>query len=395
MHPRASRPLNIREIQSVTMRSLIASATRWVMAARSHQWGAGVALVLVIGGVVAALVATLTGGGSEPVARPPAPSVTPTTPPPSPTTSAAKPSPSKSATPAPAPKPPTINPLTGGKPSNNKVIAVKVDDTSGARPQVGLNYADIVYIEQVEGGLTRLVAVFNSRLPNRVGPVRSTRNDDPEIVRQFGSVIYVASGGDHVEYRPLDRSSLRPVINDRGGPGFSRDPSRPVPLNLFSNLQTVAKNVKGPKATDIGLHWSAKITNPNRAGGVVNTRVGGTAVQFRWNHTMHRYVRYYQGHIDKLANGSAVRTPNVVVQFVRGNVFPEDIDPAGNPAWYQHTVGKGNVVVFRDGRRISGRWSRPRAVSGTELVDQHGKPISLAPGGAWFVLVNNGTSLAG
>jgi hypothetical protein len=84
----------------------------------------------------------------------------------------------------------------------------------------------------------------------------------------------------------------------------------------------------------------------------------------------------------------------VIVQFVKGNVYSLDIDPAGNPAWYQHTVGSGRVVVFRDGRRIVGTWSRPHPSMGTRLVDAHGKPIALAPGGAWFVLVNDGTPLS-
>lgn len=274
------------------------------------------------------------------------------------------------------------------------MIAVKIDDTSGARPQVGLNQADIVYIEQVEGGLTRLVAVFNSHLPTRVGPVRSTRNDDPEIVAQYGPIIYVASGGDHIEYRPMDRSNLQSVINDRGGPGFSRDPNRPIPLNLFADLALIAKKVKGPQAKSIGLQWSTKITNPARSGTVVNTRVGGTPVVFRWSPATHRYVRYFEGHPDRLANGQPVSTANVIVQFVPGHVFPADIDPAGNPAWYQRTVGSGRVVVFRGGRSIDGRWTRPRAADGTRLVDTHGKPITLTPGGSWVVLVNNGTPLS-
>lgn len=291
-------------------------------------------------------------------------------------------------------RPPGVNPFTGLRTSNNPVIAVKIDDTGGGRPQVGLDRADIVYIAQVEGGLTRLVAVFNTHLPTRVGPVRSTRNDDPEIVAQYGPIIYVASGGDRVEYQPLDRSDLHSVINDRGGPGFSRDSNRTQPLNLFVNLVTVARKVHGARARSIGLHWSTQLTNTAQPGIVVDTKVGATPVVFRWKQDIHRYLRYVDGHIDKLADGSAVNTPNVIVQFVRGNVFPADIDPAGNPAWYQHTVGSGRVVVFRDGQRIEGRWRRPSTADGTQLTDQHGKPITLTPGGAWVVLVNTGTPIA-
>lgn len=342
--------------------------------------------VVVIGGVIALVAALLSGGGSRPVAR------VRSAPPPVPSTPATSSSPKHK--PKPKPKPPAINPLTGLKPSRHKVIAVKIDDTAGARPQVGLDRADIVYIEQVEGGLTRLVAIFNSHLPDRVGPVRSTRNDDPQIVAQYGPIIYVCSGGDHIEYRPLNRSKLHAVVNDRGGPGFSRSGNRPIPLNLFANLNRISKKVKGPRAKSIGLHWSSKVTNPSRRGTVVRTHVGGTPVVFHYNRHTNKYVRYFDGHVDRLGDGHPASTRNVVVQFVHGHPFRADIDPAGNPGWYQRTMGSGHVVVFRNGRRIAGRWSRPRAANGTKLVDKHGKPISLARGGAWFVLVNDGTALA-
>jgi hypothetical protein len=357
------------------------------MASRSRQRGAGIGAVLVIAGVIALVVALLTsGGGAQPVA---APSSTP--PPPPPTSSSPAPKP----TPKPKPKPPAVNPLNGLRPSRNEVIAVKIEDTAEARPQVGLNLADIVYIEQVEGGLTRLVAVFDSTLPTRVGPVRSTRNDDPEIMAQYGPVIYVASGGSPEEYKPLRRSNLHAVINDHGGPGFSRDPNRPIPHNLFADLAYIAKKVRGPQARSIGLQWSWKITNPSGPGQLVSTTVGGTPVVFRWDGREHRYIRYFYGRPDVLSSGRPVSTRNVIVQFVHGHVFPADIDPAGNPAWYQSTVGSGRVVVFRDGRRIAGHWRRASPTDGTSLVDGRGKPITLAPGGAWFVLVNDGTALAG
>jgi hypothetical protein len=291
------------------------------------------------------------------------------------------------------PQAPAVNPLTGGKPSSNPVVAVKIEDTAEARPQVGLDQADIVFVEQVEGGLTRLLAVFDSRLP-RVEPIRSTRNDDPEIALAFGPIIYVASGGSKREYIPLDRSPLRQVINDRGGPGFFRDGNRSVPHNLGANLAFIAKKVKGPKARSIGLSWSAKVANASTPGTVVSTHVGSTPVVFRWNASERRYDRYYGGAPDHVASGHRISTPNVIVLFVRGESYPLDIDPAGNPAWYQHTVGSGRVVVFRNGRRIEGHWSRPHPSKPYRLVDTHGRPIRLAPGGAWFVLVNNGTPLA-
>lgn len=173
------------------------------------------------------------------------------------------------------PKPPAVNPLTGGTVSQNPVVAVKIEDTAAGRPQVGIDKADIVYIEQAEGGLTRLLAVYNTNLPT-AEPVRSTRAGDPELASQFGPIVYVASGGSHPELAPLDQSKLRSDINDRGGPGFSRDSSRPVPNNLRADLAAIAAKLKGPKAKDIGLVWSSQlVTAGSRPATSVHTRVGG------------------------------------------------------------------------------------------------------------------------
>jgi hypothetical protein len=76
-----------------------------------------------------------------------------------------------------------------------EVYGVKIDDTATARPQLGISSADIVYVEQVEGGLTRLLAVFGSTLPAQVGPLRSVRASDTQILAQYGPVGLAFSGG--------------------------------------------------------------------------------------------------------------------------------------------------------------------------------------------------------
>jgi hypothetical protein len=290
--------------------------------------------------------------------------------------------------------PPAVNPLTGETPSDNPVVAVKIEDTALGRPQVGVDKADIVYVEQVEGGLTRLMAVFNSTLPT-VEPVRSTRPSDPELALQFGHIIFVASGGSPAGIAPLDKSPLRAVINDRGGPGFNRDPNRSAPENLRASLARIAAKIKGPKAKSIGLVWSTRLTAaPTRPGRSVGTRVGGTPVNFKWNQKLRRYERVIDGQVQHAGDGNVVATPNVIVQFCHINVYAKDRDVLGNPAQYTHTIGHGRAVVFRNGRRIEGTWSRQAVGDGTTLSSTDGKAITLAPGGAWFVLVATNAPLA-
>ena len=308
------------------------------------------------------------------------------TPTPTPTTSTASSSP--------APLPPAVNPLNGmGKPSANPVVAVKIDDTENGRPQRNIDYANIVYIEQVEGGLTRLLAIYNSTLPV-VEAVRSTRASDPELVQQYGPIAYVASGGGGNPLEVLDHSTLKSAINDRGGPGFSRDPNRPAPYNLVSDLSVAGKVLKGPKAKSIGLVWSAAydLTKAPSAP-TVQTTVGSTPVRFDWSAALGRYVRVIDGARQVSADGLPIATPNVIVQFCSVTSYPQDVDVMGNPSQYTHTVGKGKTVVFRNGHRIDGTWSRPTVASGTVFADKAGKPIPLAPGGVWIVLVATNTAL--
>jgi hypothetical protein len=343
-----------------------------------------VALALAAAGTVGGLAAASTKAPEAAPSTTPAPSTTATTPRPTPTKSK----------PRPRPKP-AVNPLTGvGRVPKGAVVAVKIDDTGNGRPQRGVDQADIVYVEQAEGGLTRLVAVFATRKPV-VEAVRSVRTSDPELLSQYGRITLVASGGGGDSLPTLDRSILHSVINDRGGPGFGRDGSRPVPYNLTSNLAVVSAASHGAPAKSIGFTWLARPKAvPWRPAARVDTQVGSTPVNFRWSGRLNRYVRYIGGVAQTAADGRPIATPNVIVQYCQVTVHPGDVDVVGNPAKYTHSIGHGRVAVFRNGRRIDGTWTRASGPSGTVLRDSRRQPIPLAPGGAWVVLVANGAPLS-
>ena len=296
--------------------------------------------------------------------------------------------------PKPKPKPAAVNPLTGGKPITGRVIAVKIDDTDNGRPPVGLDHADVVYIEQVEGGLTRLLAVFYTHTPPTIGPVRSVRSNDPEILAQYGAIGFVASGGGGDSLPTLDASPLKSDINDRNGPGFFRDGARTMPYDLMLNTSEVPS--LGKQAQSIGWTWNkatAQLTGTPTASSL-HTVIGGTAVDFAWDAQSGRYYRIVDGSPQHAADGVLLTTPNVIVQFCVGYTNPRDVDVAGNPGHFTKTVGSGKVVVYRNGRKVTGTWSRPTAKAGTVLKDAHGHVIALNPGGAWVLLVTNGTPLS-
>ncbi|MEO9237515.1 MAG: DUF3048 domain-containing protein, partial [Jatrophihabitantaceae bacterium] len=324
----------------------------------------------------------LSGGSSKKSAAPPPPTTSSASPTPTPT-------PTKSVTP---PPPAPVNPLTGvGKPPAGPVLAVKIDDTESGRPPVGLDKADVIYIEQAEGGLTRMVAVFGTH-KTVVEAVRSVRASDAELLSQYGPITLVASGGGGDSLTTLDHSIVKGVINDRGGPGFFRDSNRPAPYNLASNLAQVAAAVKSGGSKNIGFSFSASDSRlaTARTANSINTVVGGTPVTFVWNPALHRYVRTINGSLLRAADGSPIATPNVLVQLCQVTVNPNDIDVTGNPSQFTHSVGSGRVVLFRNGKRIEGKWSRASARSPTRFTDLAGKPLQLALGGAIVVLATAG-----
>ena len=142
--------------------------------------------------------------------------------------------------------------------------------------------------------------------------------------------------------------------------------------------------------------WSAKLTDVRASsrGQAVHTLVGGTPVDFDWDPARHKYLRLIGGVPQLAADGHAIATPNVIVQYCKVSVHPGDVDVAGNPAQYTHSIGRGKVVVFRNGKRIDGTWSRPSARAGTKLLTAGRKRIPLAPGGAWVILVASGAPLS-
>ncbi len=342
--------------------------------------GATWAVRVITAVAVGALTATALGGCSGD-AKPKAAPITPTT-----ATATA------TATPTPTVNAMVINPLTGvGLPPNGPVIAVKLDDTAAGRPSLGLEKADVIYIEEAEGGLSRMVGVFASAKP-KVRAVRSIRSSDPELLGQYGRIIVVASGGGGNSLHDLDRSTLHGVIFDRAQVGFFRDRSRPGPYNVVSDLAMVSAAVKADGVREVGFTWAA--ADPRLAGAksaaTVSTRVGSTTVGFVWDAKLATYVRTVGGQRIVAANGAPVAKPNVLVQFCQINVDRSDVDVNGNPSMFTKSIGSGRVVLFRDGKRIEGKWSRPSIGAPTTFTDAAGSPLLLAPGGTFVALVRPG-----
>lgn len=320
-------------------------------------------------------------------------------------------SPVRTSSPTPTPTPthvthrkpaPKKNPFTGRGPVPKRpTIAVKIDDTASGRPQVGINKADIVYIEAVEGGLTRLAAIFGTYKPKSVGYVRSTRPSDPDLLLQFGKITEAYSGGAHDSLPRVHRSGIRSWSNDDGARFYSRRARAASSyINLVLNLSRVASVVKTPAPKRIGWTFADSLKGMGlhiRKGRVVRTEVTGsyrrgvgTPVLFRYRPKLHKYVRYINGVPQHSSSGHPVAARNVIVQKCRIVPHPQDTDVNGNPSQFTYTVGHGPAVIFRNGNRIDGHWSRKKRKNGTLWRAANGERIPLAPGNTWVILVRKG-----
>ncbi|MFD3535369.1 DUF3048 domain-containing protein [Streptomyces sp. NPDC058664] len=299
-----------------------------------------------------------------------------------------------SGAPEPAPSPATTaptgrSPFTGLPARPAPVLAVKIDNVVAARPHTGLGAADLVYVEQVEGGATRLLAVYSSRLPELAGPVRSARESDIELLGAFGRPVLAYSGAQSALNPLLGAAPLHPVTESTTPGAFRRSPDRPAPHNLYLRPErALATDPGAPNARDIGFRFG-----PAPAGGTPvdseTVRFPAARYTFTWSAADRNWRVAMDGRAARATDTGPLTPSTVVVQrvTVRASEFH---DRTGAVSPYTETVGSGTALVLRDGRAHEARWSRPSTASGTTFTTPGGAPLAFAPGQTWVVLAPKG-----
>ncbi|MGW4992420.1 DUF3048 domain-containing protein [Streptomyces mirabilis] len=263
------------------------------------------------------------------------------------------------------------------------VLAVKIDNVSAARPQTGLDAADVVYAEQVEGGLSRLMAIFASKLPSTVGPVRSARESDLELLRQFDRPTLAFSGAQHKLLPVIAKAPVHAVSADEGSSAYYRSASKVAPHNLFLHPKQLMHSAPGAAALTTGFHFGAA-----PAGGSAETsrtvRFPAASFTFAWSASKHRWLVSMDGTPTVTTDGNRVAPATVVVQYVKvRNSKYHDV--LGNNTPYTETVGSGTAKVLRDGKVYDVDWKRPTAGDGTDFTTADGAPMNFAKGQVWVV----------
>jgi hypothetical protein len=277
-----------------------------------------------------------------------------------------------------------LSPFTGEPVASlGPVIAVKVDNIAQARPQTGLSQADIVYVLPVEGGLSRFLAIFSSRFPALIGPVRSAREDDLELLREFGRPAFAYSGAQPHLLPVVERARIVDLYSGRVG-GYFRDHRRVAPYNLYARTAQLRAEARGAsKARHIGF-----LFGPAPAGGratpAVTVSYPAASFTFTWSAPSGRWMVRMDGSRAVTTDAGQFSAATVVIQYtiVRKSRFIE----WGALPPYAESTGSGRAVVLRDGRTYQARWSRPSADGGTTFTTAAGQPMTFAPGPVWVVL---------
>jgi DUF3048 family protein len=285
-------------------------------------------------------------------------------------------------------------PLTGLPPTkretvNRVALAVKIDNVGFARPQAGIDHADVVIEETVEGGLTRLMAIFQCDSASTVGPIRSARTSDADLLRLLhGAVLGYSGSNSHVAATLASKSGAALISWDHT-PGFFRvDPSRPAVHNVMASTDSlrragVARNKKLHAPKPIFTYGNPKAAGKPAKHAAITWSSSASAA-WAWNG--HSWLRTQNGTADVLADRHRVKATNVVIMSITvANTGLHDV--LGNPSPDDVVTGSGKVWVLRDGRVIRGHWRRPTVSDKMVLKDSRGRLLPLAPGNTWIELL--------
>ncbi|MBC2900440.1 DUF3048 domain-containing protein [Streptomyces cupreus] len=268
--------------------------------------------------------------------------------------------------------------------ATDSVLAVKIDNIRRARPQTGIAAADIVYVEQVEGGLSRLMAVYATKLPKAVGPVRSARESDLELLRQFDEPTLAFSGAQRKLLPLIDKAPLNAQPPGETSGAYYRGTDKPAPHNLYLRPARLLSSAPGPGAlTTTGFRYGAA-----PSGGTADTsetvRYPAASFTFSWSESRGRWLVSQDGAPTVQTDGKRLAPATVVVQYVK--IRKSDYhDSNGNYTPYTETVGSGKAKVLRDGRAYDVGWKRATPTDGTEFTTEHGSPVNFAKGQVWVV----------
>ena len=283
--------------------------------------------------------------------------------------------------------------FTGLAGENKQILVVKIDDTNAAHPQIGVESADVVYVEQVEGGLTRLAAIYTSKLPPLIGPIRSARISDIELLAQFGRVGFAYSGAQSKMRPVIAAANLENLSAERNPPSiYGKDPDRQGPVDMILNPDLLLERANANPKIRIETATASVFPFGDAPKGETNTAVAkvkwpSAKYELRWDSTNEKWLIYFNEKPNMAANGEHLYADTAIIQIV--SITPSIYgDKFGEITPFSKTTGSGKAVMLRDGFSYQISWQRNLETDVTTWMSEDGGVANFKPGRTWIFLTD-------
>jgi len=283
--------------------------------------------------------------------------------------------------------------FTGLAGDNKQILVVKIDDTNAAHPQIGVESADVVYVEQVEGGLTRLAAIYTSKLPPLIGPIRSARISDIELLAQFGRVGFAYSGAQSKMRPVIAAANLENLSAERNPPSiYGKDPNRPGPVDMTLKPDLLLERANANPKIRIETATASVFPFGDAPKGETNTAIAkikwpSAKYELRWDSTNEKWLIYFNEKPNMAANGEQLYADTAIIQIV--SITPSIYgDKFGEITPFSKTTGSGKAVMLRDGFSYQISWQRNLETDLTTWKSQDGGVANFKPGRTWIFLTD-------
>ena len=283
--------------------------------------------------------------------------------------------------------------FTGLAGENKQILVVKIDDTNAAHPQIGVESADVVYVEQVEGGLTRLAAIYTSKLPPLIGPIRSARISDIELLAQFGRVGFAYSGAQSKMRPVIAAANLENLSAERNPPSiYGKDPDRPGPVDMILKPDLLLERANANPKIRIETATASVFPFGDAPKGETNTAVAkvkwpSAKYELRWDSTNEKWLIYFNKKPNMAANGEHLYADTAIIQIV--SITPSIYgDKFGEITPFSKTTGSGKAVLLRDGFSYQISWQRNLETDVTTWMSEDGGVANFKPGRTWIFLTD-------
>ena len=283
--------------------------------------------------------------------------------------------------------------FTGLAGENKQILVVKIDDTNAAHPQIGIEDADLVYVEQVEGGLTRLAAIYTSKLPPLIGPIRSARISDIELLAQFGRVGFAYSGAQSKMRPVIAEANLENLSAERNPPSiYGKDPNRIGPVDMILKPELLLERANANPKIRIETATASVFAFGDAPKGETNTAIAkikwpSAKYELRWDSANEKWLIYFNEKPNMAANGEHLYADTAIIQIV--SITPSIYgDKFGEITPFSKTTGSGKAVMLRDGFSYQISWQRNLETDVTTWKSEDGDVANFKPGRTWIFLTD-------